>query len=90
MAWIQENHKESKTTVDVIFSGEFYGDICETQFKKHMTSASSIDFDNLFDKYLEFIRHENGKLSKFWLYYLDMVAIVLRLRASREGKGDSC
>ena len=92
VAWIQENHKESKTTVDVFFSeiGEFYGDICETQFKKHMTSASSIDFDNLFDKYLEFIRHENGKLSKFWLSYLDMVEILLRLRASREGKRDSC
>ena len=37
VAWIQENHKESKSTVDSFFSGEFYVDICETQFKKHMT-----------------------------------------------------
>ena len=75
--WIQENHKESKITVDSFFSeiAEFYDDICETQFKKHMTSTSSVDFVKLFGKDLEFLRHENGKLSKFWLSYLDMVEI---------------
>ena len=51
-----------------------------------MTSTSSVDFVKLFDKYMEFLRHEYGKLSKFWLSYLDMVEILLRrLRASREG-----
>ena len=41
---------------------------------------------NIFDKYMEFLRHDNGKLSKFWLSYLDMVAILLRLlRVSMEG-----
>ena len=87
-AWIEENHKESKTTVDSFFSeiGELYDDICETQFKKHMTSTPSVDFVKMFDKYIEFLRHENGKLSKFWLSYLDMVEILLRLlRALREG-----
>ena len=78
VAWIEENHKESKTTVDSFFSeiGELYDDICETQFKKHMTSTSSVDFVKLFDKYMEFLRHENGKLSKFWLSYVDMVEIL--------------
>jgi len=87
-AWIEESHKESKTTVDTFFSqiGELYDYICETQFKKQMTRTSSVDFVELFDKYTEFLRHENGKLSKFWLSYLDMVEILLRLlRASREG-----
>ena len=48
VAWIEENHKESKTTVDSFFSetGELYDDICETQFKKHMTCTSSVDFVN--------------------------------------------
>ena len=47
---------------------------------------TSVDFVKLFDKYVEFLRYENGKLSKFWLAYLDMVEIPLRLlRASREG-----
>ena len=60
-----------------------YDDICKTQFKRHMTS---VDFVKFFGKYVEFLRYENGKLSKFWLAYLDMVEIPLRLlRASREG-----
>ena len=87
-AWIEENQKDSKTTIDSFFSaiGKLYGEICKTQFKRHMTSTSSVDFVNLFDKYIEFLRHENGKLSKFWLSYLDMVEILLRLlRALREG-----
>ena len=47
---------------------------------------TSVDFVKLFDKYVEFLRYENGKLSKFWLAYLDMVEIPLRLlRASWEG-----
>ena len=78
---IEENHKESKTTVDSFFNeiGELNDDIYETQFKKQMTSTSSVDFVELFDKYMEFLRHENGKLSKFWLCYPDMVEILLRL-----------
>ena len=86
--WTQENHKEHKTTVDSFFSEicEFYDDICETQFKKHMTSTSSVDFVKLFVKCMEFLWHKNGKLSKFWLSYLDMVEILLRLRASSQGK----
>ena len=86
--WIEENHEESKTTVNSFFSeiGELHDDICERQFQKHMTRASSVGFVKLFDKYVEFLRHENGKLSKFWLSYLDMVEILLGLlRASREG-----
>ena len=47
VAWIQENHKESKTTVDI---GVVYGNICQTQLKKHMTSSSSVDFFKLFGK----------------------------------------
>ena len=49
-----------------------YDDICKTQFKRHMTSTSSFDFVNLFDKYVEFLLYENDKLSKLWLAYLDM------------------
>ena len=33
-AWIEENQKESKTTIDSFFSeiGKLYDDICKTQF----------------------------------------------------------
>ena len=84
-AWIEVNQKESKTTIDSFFGeiGKLYDDICKSQCKRHMTSTSSVDFVKLFDKYVEFLWYENGKLSKFWLAYLDMVEIPLRLlRAS--------
>ena len=77
---------ESKTTIDSFFSviGKLYDDICKTQFRR--TSTSSVYFVKIFDKYVEFLRNENGKLSKCWLAYLDMVEIPLRLlRASWEG-----
>ena len=90
--WIEENHEESKTIVDSFFSetGELYDDICERQFQKHMTSASSVDFVKLFDKYMEFLPQNNGKLSEFWLSYLDMVEVLLGLlRASGKATGTS-
>ena len=89
--WIEENHEEFKTIVDSFFSetDELYNDICERQFQKHMTIASSVDFVKLFDKYMEFLRQNNGKLCEFWLSYLDMVEVLLALlRASREGSWD--
>ena len=51
-AWIEENQKESKTTIDSFFSeiGKLYDDICKTQCKRHMTSTSSVDFVKRFDK----------------------------------------
>ena len=55
-----------------------------------MTSSFSVDYVKLFDKYMEFLRHENGNLLKLWLSYLAMVEILLRiLRASREGNCSS-
>ena len=64
---IEENQKESKKIVDNFFSetADLYDDICEDQFLKQMTSTSSVDFIHLFDKYMKFLGHENGKLSEF-------------------------
>ena len=67
--------------------GELYDEICETQFKKHLTSTSSDDFVKHFDKYMEFLRHENSKLSKVWLSYLDMVEVLLRLLIGNASPG---
>ena len=86
--WIENNHEGSTAIVDSFFSetGELYDDISEGEFQKHMTSASSIAFVRLFDKYMEFLRCNNGKLSEFWLSYLDMVEnLPSLLRASGEG-----
>ena len=92
VARIEENHKESKATIDSFFNaiGELNDDIYETQFEKQMTSTSSVDFVKFFDKYMEFLWHENGNLLKVWLSYLAMVEILPRIsRASREGNCSS-
>ena len=39
-----------------------------------------------FEELLDFLRNENGALSKFWMSFMDMVDILLNIiRASREG-----
>ena len=86
--WIEENHKESKRIIDNFFSetAELCDDLCKDQFQKDMTSTLGVDFIHLFYKYMKLLRHENGKLSKFWLSYLHLVEILLGLfRESREG-----
>ena len=66
--WLEENDEESKSTVDSFFSEtvELYDDICERQFQKHMTSASSVEFVKLFDKYMQSYYNEAriGKILK--------------------------
>ena len=50
-----------------------------------MKSQAYSEFIVLYDKYLDYLRHSNGKLSSFWMSYLDIVEILLNfLRASRE------
>ena len=38
------------------------------------------------NEYLDFLRHDNGNLSEFWMSYVDIVGDILLglLRASRE------
>ena len=44
------------------------------------------EFIVLYDKNLDYLRNNNGKLSGFWMSYLDIVEILLNLlRAFREG-----
>ena len=51
-----------------------------------MASPSFEEVSQLFCSYLQHLRHGNGKLSKFWMSYVDMVEILLGLvRGSREG-----
>ena len=61
-----------------------------------MSTGNSIDavmksqpyskFIVLYDRYLDHLPNSNGKLSSFWMSYLDVVEILLNLlRASREG-----
>lgn len=51
-----------------------------------MDSQSFPEFITLYDMYLDYLRNNNGKLSSFWMSYIDLVDILLNMvRASREG-----
>ena len=51
-----------------------------------MKSQPYSKFIVLYDRYLDHLPNSNGKLSSFWMSYLDVVEILLNLlRASREG-----
>ena len=39
--------------------------------------GSYSEFILLYDKYLDYLRNSNGKLSSFWMSYLDIVEILL-------------
>lgn len=88
LPWIEENHKDSKASINGFFHDleEMYDNVCEEEFKRNMTSDSFAEFAKMFELYMDFLRQSNGKLSQFWMSYIDMIEILLgMLRASREG-----
>ena len=51
-----------------------------------MKSQPYSEFIVLYDKYLDYLRNSNGKMSSFWMPYLDIIEILLNLlRAFRDG-----
>ena len=57
--------------------------------RKKLCENSVAEVAKLFQRYMSFLRCENGKLSEFWVSYLDLVNILLAMkRASREGDLD--
>ena len=83
-----ENLQSKKTAVDDAVNGlaSLYDKICNAEFQDKLKSQSFSDLTDLYDQYMNYLWHKNGKLSQFWVSYLDMVEILLGLlRASREG-----
>jgi len=86
--WIEANQQESKSLIENVYQEceSLHNDICEKEFKQHLASPSYEKFGELFKQYMNFLRARNGKLSAFWMSYIEMIEILLGLlRASREG-----
>ena len=86
--WLQENHEDSKDVVNAVFNdlNKLQDEACGDEFKKQMASPLLTQFETLFVLYMGFLRVSNGKLSEFWISYLDMTEILLGLlHASRKG-----
>ena len=83
-----ENHANRKRAADDAFNDVklLRDGISESKVHEQLGKASFSELQELFHLYLDFLRHNNGKLSTFLMSYFDLVEILLgRLRASREG-----
>ena len=65
---------------------------CFLVFRACLTTFANLTFAEvakLFERYMSFLRCENGRLSEFWVSYLNLVDILLLMkRVSREGVWD--
>ena len=87
-SWTDEHHKDKKPIVDEFFKGlkALCNKTWEQEFKATVASPSFEEVSRLFGSYMHYLRHGNGKLSKFWMSYVDMVETLIGLlRGSREG-----
>ena len=86
--WIKEHHEDKKPRVDELMKGlkPLIDSTCEPGFQDVMRSPLFEEVSQLFLSYSHHLRNSNGKLSKFWMSYVDMVEVPLGLiRATREG-----
>ena len=65
---------------------DFSENITNEALKDIMNNSACSQIIELFNQYLDYFRHDNGKLSSFWMSYVDMVDIALGMvSGSREG-----
>ena len=86
--WIEEHYKDKTPRVDELMKGlkQLNDSTCKLEFKDFMRSPLFQEVLQLFLSYSHHLRHSNGKLSKFWMSYVDMMEVLLGLiRATREG-----
>ena len=86
-SWIEEI-PEKNLSVQQFSNGliPLYNDLCQREFDAVMKSQPYSEFIVLYDRRLDYLGTSNGKLSSFWMSYLDIIEILLNLlRASREG-----
>ena len=91
--WLVENHANQKRAADDAFNDVklLCDGISESKEHEQLGKASFSELQELFHLYPDFLRHNNGKLSAFWMSYFDLVEILLGLlRASREGNWATC
>lgn len=63
-----------------------HNDVSLSVLKVMMESNVRTRIMQLLGEYLDFLRHSNGKLSLFWISYIDLVDIMLGFqRTSKEG-----
>ena len=89
--WIAEKHNDKAYLVEDMFVSlqSLRDNVCAAEFQTKFCDNSFSKVTELFRRYMLVLRHENGKLSEFWMSYLDLIDLLLAMiRASREGDWD--
>jgi len=86
-----EENQQNKRLVNAVYDNikNLSENTCQSEFELKLNDKTFDKLTELFDQYTSYLRYENGRLSRFWISYLDMVEILLGLlRSSREGDWD--
>ena len=89
LIWIEKSHAISVERVTKLLTlvAQFHDDIGQHSFEILLEHDDLEHTALLWNEYLDYLRHDNGDLSAFWMSYLDIVGEILLgfIRASREG-----
>ncbi|KAG1659185.1 hypothetical protein GQR58_022660 [Nymphon striatum] len=87
LAWLEANHREDYDLLGRIKEqlSNFCDNISQQTFQEMREHQPTDKILKLFMLYIDHLRNANGKLSSFWVSYIDMVQLMLDLiRSSRE------
>ena len=86
--WLKHNHAEYLPMLNekICLVYELRDNISHETHATALTSESCKKILDLFEMYLDVLRHDSGPLAAFWMTYIEMIEILLGLlRADREG-----
>lgn len=86
--WLETNHPENIPDLTDFLSviADLHSNTCHETHTAALRDHYCERINELFNTYLDVLRHDRGPLAAFWITYIDMVEILLGLlRADREG-----
>ena len=92
LPWVKDNHPDMLETVnelqDLVMN--FHGDVGQAAFESLLEQSVVTNVLRLWNDFLNYLRHDNGELSAFWMTYVDIIQDILLglLQASCEGDWD--
>jgi len=92
LPWVKDNHPDKLETVNQLedLVKNFHDDVGQIAFESLLQESLLTYVLDLWNDFLNYLRHDNGELSAFWMTYVDIIQDILLglLRASREGNWD--
>ncbi|KAL8570914.1 hypothetical protein ACOMHN_023587 [Nucella lapillus] len=92
LPWVKDNHPDKLEAVNQLqdLVVNFHDDVGQAAFKSLLQQSVVTYVLHLWNDFLNYLRHDNGELSAFWMTYVDIIQDILLglLPASREGEWD--